>query len=143
MTKTGAARINRLEATLCDMGFTPREVAQLRRASNTLRRWYELECGNGNNYGSWAIERDEATEKPYMVRHYYAHGAGKDRVIRTPIADRETGARKRIAALCAARGVRHYVQTDPRGASLYILRPEDVREGEDISSVYPRGVCVW
>lgn len=36
-----------------------------------------------------------------------------------------------------------YVQTDPRGAALYILRPEDVPEGQDVGSYYTRGICVY
>lgn len=34
-------------------------------------------------------------------------------------------------------------QTDPRGAPLYILRPEDVLPGVDVASYYSRGVAVY
>jgi len=88
----------------------------LRRASMTLTRWAELECGDSDNYKSWAIERDETTEKPYMVIH--AHDSNKSR--RYPIADRENGAIKRVASLCATYGLYFYHQTDPRGVSLYV-----------------------
>ena len=30
-----------------------------------------------------------------------------------------------------------------REAALYILRPDDVREGEDVSSIYNRGTAVY
>jgi len=42
----------------------------LRRAELTLHRWAELECGDGNDCASWAIERDESG-KPF--RHVYYH----------------------------------------------------------------------
>lgn len=87
----------------------------LRRAELTLRRWAELECGDGDNYKSWAIERDEKTDKPYMVT--YPHD-GKAR--RHAIPDREKGALRRIAKLCAELGLHYFHQTDPRGCSLYV-----------------------
>ena len=36
-----------------------------------------------------------------------------------------------------------YIQGDPRGAALYILRPGDVPDGADAASYYNRGVCVY
>jgi hypothetical protein len=39
--------------------------------------------------------------------------------------------------------LRAYVQTDPRGASLYILRPGDVPEGADVDGYYSRGLPVY
>ncbi len=94
----------------------------LRRAELTLQRWSELECGNGNDYGSWAIERDEHSEVPFMVHHHYMHGAGQDSVSRTRIPDREAGALRRVAAICAANGLYFYHQGDPRGCALYVDR---------------------
>lgn len=125
------------------MGFTLEEADTLRKAERTLQRWFELECGNGNNYASWAIERDEATDKPYMVRHHYAHGQGKDSITRTPIADREKGARKRIDKIMAAHpDYMSYVQGDPRGCALHIVAKKDVSEGESVDCVYTRGLAV-
>ena len=110
----------------------------------TLQRWFELECGDGNTHGSWAIERDETTEKPYMVHHHYQHGRGKDYTSRTPIPDRETGARKRIASIMARYpGMSAYVQTDPRGCALYVLRAGDIPEGQDPDCYYSRGLPVY
>ena len=37
----------------------------------------------------------------------------------------------------------HYVQGDPRGCALYILRPSDVPDGELAESYYSRGVAVY
>ncbi len=120
------------------MGFTYDEAVALRRIEMTLRRWFELECGNSNDYQSWAIERDEETDKPFMVFH---PNTGKS--YREPIADREGGARKRLAKLLESHPeLVSYVQGDPRGASLYILRKSDIGESEDINSIYNRGTCV-
>lgn len=102
----------------------------LRRAQLTLHRWGELECGDGDNYKSWAIERDEATGKPYMV--VYPHD-GKPRRYR--VADREAWALRRIAAVCKAAGVHYFHQTDPRGCALYVAA-EPLTESD-----YTRGVA--
>ena len=125
-------------------GISQDDAYALRRASMTLQRWFELECGDGNTHGSWAIERDETTEKPYMVHHHYQHGRGKDYTSRTPIPDRETGARKRIASIMARYpGMSAYVQTDPRGCALYVLRAGDIPEGQDPDCYYSRGLPVY
>src|SRR3990167_2858202 len=107
----------------------------LRRAELTLQRWHELECGDGNNYGSWAIERDDNGDgppfmvhhhyrhgdgPPFMVHHHYRHGNGADTVTRTRIADREAGALRRVAAICKRLCAHYYHQGDPRGCALYV-----------------------
>jgi len=125
-------------------GITEKDAFSLRRISMTLQRWYELECGDGNDYGSWAIERDPETDIPYMVHHHYRHGQGKDTTTQTRIPDREKGAIKRLDAIMARYpSLSYYLQTDPRGASLYILRPGDVPEGEDKSAFYTNGLVVY
>ena len=96
--------------------ITPNEANTLRRASLTLHRWAELECGDGNDYASWAIERDETTDLPYMVRHPHSSNTAT----RTKIADREKGALRRVAAFCQSKGLYFYHQTDPRGCALYV-----------------------
>ena len=93
------------------------EANTLRRAQLTLHRWGELECGDGNDYASWSIERDEHTDLPYLCT--YPH-KGEPRKCR--IADREAGALRRIAAICKAHGLFYYHQTDPRGCALYVSR---------------------
>lgn len=92
-------------------------IDTLRRAEMTLHRWAELECGNGNDYQSWSIERDEKTDKPFMVT--YPH-TGESR--RHMIADRERGALKRVAAICKELGLYFFHQTDPRGCALYVSK---------------------
>lgn len=142
MNKDTFACIERLKAA----GISNDDAWTLRRISLTLHRWHELECGDSNEYGSWAIERDgdEPNSKPYMVRRHYRHGAGKDTVSRTPIPDRETGARKRLAGIMERyTQLIAYVQGDPRGAALYILRKGDVPEGAEVDSYYSRGIAVY
>jgi hypothetical protein len=114
-------------------GVTRQESETLIRLEMTLHRWSERECGDGSN---WAIERDEETGKPFNCYH----GEGKSR--RYPIADREAGALKRIAKICAAHGLSYYHQGDARGASLYIIRPGDIAEGHNVESCYNRGLCI-
>ena len=107
------------------------DALALRRISMTLHRWHELECGS--DYG--CVERDEVTGKTFSVT-----SSGK----RFPTPDRETGALKRLAKIMAAYpALSAYVQGDPRGAALYILRPGDVPAGEDAGSYYSRGIAVY
>ena len=99
------------------LGIEFDDILAFRRDSMTLRSWFERECGDSNDYCSWSIERDPETDKPYMVT--YPHN-GKER--RRSIPDREKGARKRIADRCKRLNLRYYIQTDPRGWSLYLSR---------------------
>lgn len=134
-TKQEWMRRNHLQTALSGLGFTESEVQSLRRISNTLQRWFELECGTD----SGAIERREDGKPVFRT------ASGRS----WPVADRETGARKRLAALMAARNSREsvplsaYIQTDPRGAALYILRQGDVPEGMKADACYSRGICVY
>jgi len=151
MTKREATRQTRQQDVLVSLGFTSGEADALRRISLTLHRWAEHEC-NGT------IERDATRQdrpfwsNPNTGRHYVA-----------PVADRERGALRRLDAIVTARNVRagwvqnagyygvapsafplsHYVQGDPRGAMLYILRPGDVPDGADVDSYYSRGVSIY
>jgi hypothetical protein len=113
----------------------------------TLRRWHELECGNDQG----CISRDETTNKPYFL-YSSQHGYVSDGHRRSYIPDRETGAKKRLAKILEARNERYsdfshelsaYIQTDPRGAALYIIRPGDVPNGADVSAYYSRGICIY
>lgn len=153
MTRNESMRIAKQSETLQALGFTADEAESLRRISMTLQRWFELECGDGNG----CIERDDETQRTYWLN------ANTGRRYRTP--DRETGARKRLAKILTDRNKRAtptpsalsygadpmqgkrdlsaYIQTDPRGPALYILRPGDVPEGADVSEYYSRGVCVY
>jgi hypothetical protein len=146
MTKYEAQRLNHQEKALLSLGFTREEANKLRRISMTLHRWYELECGDGNG----CVERDEETGKCYWLNSVTMR--------RYPVADRETGAIKRLNAIIKMRNERaltqllntgneisvtKYIQTDPRGAALYIIRPGDIPEGETVQSCYSRGIVVY
>lgn len=123
-------------------GVSLDDAEKLRRIAMTLARWHEMECGDGNEYVSWAIERDDNGDgPPYLVRHMHT---GTFATFRTKIADREKGALKRLSAVM----VRYpdllpYVQGDPRGAALHILRRTDLPEGAEIDSYYSRGCAVY
>jgi hypothetical protein len=127
---------------LLSAGISYPDAVSLRRISMTLHRWHELECGDGNNYASWCISRGKKTDgvfeyddngKPFLERH--PHTSSKAQY--TPIADRERGAMKRLAAIMAGYpNLTAYVQGDPRGASLYI--------GEHLTdSNYNNGIAVY
>jgi hypothetical protein len=130
-----------LFAKLAELGFTYEESAALRRIEMTLQRWGERECGDGSD---WGLERDEVTDRPFNVWH----GMGSPR--RYPVADREAGALRRLAAIVAARNARNdaacsvvaYHQPDCRGCNLYILRAADIPTGVSVNSIYNRGLAV-
>ncbi len=136
--------------TLTKAGISYQDATALRRISMTLHRWHELECGDGNSYGSWAIVRrhkgrtkpvegfnatfdHDDQGKPFLEHHHYRHGNGKDYTSYTPMADRE----REIMACYPA--FQSYVQ----GGALYILRPEDAAFGDDLSTHYTRGIAVY
>lgn len=107
-------------------GLTETDAMALRRIALTLHRWFEQECGD--DYG--CIERDETTNKPYWL--------SSRTMRRSPIADRETGAMKRLAKLMEKYpNLTAYVQTDPRGGTIYLCKPEDATD-----STYNRGVLI-
>lgn len=110
---------------------TIEDAYTLRRAEMVLHRWAEQECGDGNDYASWAIERDEETGKPFMVT--YPH-TGKSR--RSAIPDRESGALKRVRSVCSRLGLYFFHQGDPRGCALYVSNEPLTDSG------YTRGVAI-
>lgn len=146
MNKRERERLTAQENTLISLGFTASEADTLRRISRTLSRWHELECGTD----AGCIERDDATGKPRFVSY-----TGR----RWPVADRERGALRRLGRIVGLRNtrvwaasdahavyvhaVRPYIQPDPRGAALYILRPGDVPQGVKPESCYTNGICVY
>ena len=111
--------VNQLFQVCLKLGIQAKDAQDFRRDSMTLRRWFERECGDSNNFASWAVERDPDTDIPYLVTYPYN---GKERRRRIP--DREKGARKRIAERCERLGLKYYIQTDCRGLALYLSREE-------------------
>lgn len=115
-------------------GIAPDDAIALRRISMTLHRWHELECGDGKGY----IERDDATGKPRYINCNARRGY--------PIADRESGALRRLDAIMAHYPeLAAYVQGDPRGAALYIYRKDSLAGAEyGIESCYSSvGIAVY
>jgi hypothetical protein len=145
MNKHERENRNRTYNALQSLGFTFDECEKLRRISMTLHRWHELECGDGDENADWAIERDQDGDgQPYMVTHIHPRKGISAQTIRTRVADRENGAKKRLAKILESKpGISSYIQGDPRGAALYILRPGDIPEGKDAASYYNRGICVY
>lgn len=126
------------------------DAEALRRISMTLHRWHELECGDGNAHGSWCLSRGrkdaggafeyDDNGKPFLEHH--SNTSNTPRYSRIP--DREAGARKRLGRIMSRYpSLTAYVQTDPRGAALYILKPGDVPEGESVDAYYSRGLAVY
>lgn len=146
MTKREAQDRQHMFAALQALGFTFDECKRLRRISMTLRRWHELECGTDNG----CIERDLDGEG---VPYWSNPNTGR----RYKVADRENGAKKLLQYIIHSRNCRTthgsngeqpndlsaYIQCDPRGAALYILRPGDVPAGKDADAYYSRGICVY
>ncbi len=145
---------SRMVAQLVAAGISYDDAWQLRRISMTLQRWFEGECGNSNDHRSWVIVRgyknpDKTFEHDdegdsYEERHFYRpSGPGSVSVSWTRIPDRERGARARLTKIMAKYpALQTFIQGDPRGTALYILRPGDVPEGCDVSSCYSRGIGV-
>lgn len=133
MNKTQRENFGRLITNLDKLGIPYSEAKTLLRCERTLQRWAERECGDGSN---WAIERDEDTGKPYNV--YHGPGASH----RYAIPDREAGALKRAKAIAEKHGLTLYHQGDCRGCMLYLIRPGDVPEGQDVGGFYNRGIAL-
>lgn len=132
MTRDEAMRQNLMFDNLRSLGISREDCESLRRISMTLHRWHELECGVENG----GVERDETTGKVT----WYNSNNGR----RYPYADRETGALKRLADIMARHPtLQAYVQGDPRGCALYVIRPGDVPEGQSVDSYYNRGIAVY
>jgi hypothetical protein len=113
-------------------GISNDDAFALRRISMTLHRWHELECGIDGG----CVERDEATGK--------THWLNSRTMRRSPFPDREKGALKRLTKIMTRYPeLRAYIQGDPRGCALYILRPGDVPKGADDDAYYSRGIAVY
>lgn len=128
------------------------DAESLRRISMTLHRWHELECGTDggciergqyirvkNAFGRTISRHFNSEENgpPYFANH------NGERTTYTKIPDREKGALARLAKVMVRYpSLSFYVQGDPRGCALYILRPGDVPVGESADAYYSRGLAV-
>ena len=124
------------------VGLTTSEAETLLKAERALQRWHEMECGTGNDHVSVSVERDEESGKPFRrVQYMGAGGKWIDR--KEPCRDTEKAAHKRINSVLQGKaGLSAYIQGDPRGCALYILRAGDVPEGKEPCAYYSRGVAV-
>jgi hypothetical protein len=141
MRNTKRTKLMHLQDTLCNLGFALGDVGTLLSVERGLQRWHELECGTGDDRVSVSVERDEATGKP-MRRVQYMGRDGKWIDRKTPCRDMEKANLRRLSRVMEGKAVRAYVQGDPRGCALYILRPGDVPEGGDPNAYYSRGIPV-
>lgn len=76
------------------------------RAAKALHSWYESEC-NGTR------QQDEVTGQWYWHNPNTGNRQGK-------AIDLEKGAQKSIKQICNNAGLSYYLQTDPRGGTLYV-----------------------
>lgn len=105
--------------------LSPDDFETLRKASRRLRGWFERECGTDGG----CIERDEDTGRCYWLNAMTSR--------RFPIRDLETGARKRIQTICQRLDLHFYIQSDPRGAALYVS-DQPIPDNN-----YTRALCIW
>lgn len=125
---------------LTAIGISYADAETLRRIAMTLHRWHELECGDGNGH----IERDEKTGVPRYFNDRARYLGANDVRRGYVVPDRERGALKRLAKVMSRYPtLTAYVQADPRGAALYILRPNDVPAGESADAYCSRGIAVY
>ena len=125
--------MNQAVGSLCNLGIAWDDACALRRVAMVLHRWHELECG----IESGGLDQDETTGKWW----WYNSRLGKRTHV---VPDREKGALRRLAGIMARYPtLQTYVQGDPRGAALYIIRSGDVPEGKDVAGYYSRGICVY
>jgi hypothetical protein len=125
------------------VGFTTTETEALLKAERALQRWHELECGTDSGCGGTvSVERDEESGKPFRRVQFMAQG-GKWFDHRQPCRDTEKAALRRIASVLEGKaGLSAYIQGDPRGCALYILRAGDVPKGQNADCCYSRGIPV-
>lgn len=126
-----ASHASEVIRSLSGIGITYDDARELRRISMQLHSWHERECGT--EYGC-VTENDDGTA------YYTSANSGRE----YPVPNRGAGARRRLKALMARYPtLSAYIQGDPRGAALYILRPGDVPYGEDVDAYYSRGIAVY
>jgi hypothetical protein len=143
MNKETHKMLSRLES----LGISQEDALSLRRISTVLHNWHTLECGDSSDYGSWCITRGhkygqvfdhDDDGKPFLEHHHY-HRIGlniRDYTTYTRIPDRETGAKKRLEKIMSRYPeLVPYIQTDPRGCSLYVI-PKDKLDNRDASCYY-------
>jgi hypothetical protein len=136
---------------LVNLGISQDDADALRRISMTLHRWHELECGDSNDCASRSLVRGRKNGKefeyadngsPFMETHSHQ---GSPKAQYFPVPDRERGALKRLAKILERYpNLGSYIQGDPRGASLYIIPRDKIRDGMTVDSCYSSiGIAVY
>ena len=134
---TTAKERHEVRDRLYRIGIDFHDVEKLRRIAMQLHNWHEKECGTDHG----CIERDETTGKAYWLN--------STTMKRYPIRDMETKALARLETMMKEKypDLIPYVQTDPRGASVYILTKKQLMYGgmkiEQLDSIYSRGTAVY
>jgi hypothetical protein len=116
------------------LGISEQDAIALRRIALQLHTWHEKECGTTDG----CIERDETTGKAYW--------RNSTTMQRYPVRDMETGALTRLQGIMARyrRRMVPYVQTDPRGASLYLVPRKTLQwYQQPIDQIYSQGVAIY
>lgn len=122
---------------LSQLGISSADIATLRSIAKVLHWWDELECGD--EHGN-CIERDEATNVPYMTSEPPGNRGPR---LRRRIHDREAQALAKLEAIMVRYpSLVSYHQGDCRGWPLYIMRESDIPEGRRIDEVYSQGAGV-
>lgn len=125
--RTQTALIASRIATRTGTVMTMDDVNTLRRIQLTLHGWAEQEC-NGT------IQRDDNG----CVRGYSSNPDARYIDEYYKVADRETGALKRLAKIMTQYpSLTYYHQTDPRGCALYVGTHEQMANEQ-----YTNGVAV-
>lgn len=108
------------------MDITLENLEQLCRDSRTLRKLFECECNGctrekspGESWQDYDVDREKQMEW---------------------VDKRQNVVLKRIAKRCAALGVDFYIQSDPRGCSLYISKPNSGMNNTNYSTT---GVAIY
>ena len=126
---------------MTNLGFSHAEADALLKAERALSRFAELECGISDANRSVSVFRDEETGRPFYRIEYRAGNDWKERI--EPKRDTEKAALQTVARILESKpGFSAYHQTDPRGVSLYIIRPGDIEAGEDVRRLYNRGLAM-
>jgi hypothetical protein len=140
MQQTKKQQTARFFDLMAENGFTYDETAALLKAERALRKWGELACGTGDGNRSVNVFRDESGRPFYRVQ-FYADRQWRESV--QPKRDTEKAALAKVEAIMARKpGFRAYHQTDPRGCSLYIIRPGDIEAGGNVHALYNRGIAL-
>lgn len=89
----------------------PVDIAKdLRKEAMVLHSWYTREA-NGLDYN----EEKGCWEEHWEIISAFGHQDGWVKV-----RDLESGAKRRIKAICERFGLKYYILTDPRGAALWV-----------------------